>query len=66
MVVLALMVIIIVVVVAVIACSWYGRHVAHGDVAPAFGVKRRKGEGDYYDSPAYADGDNSRHRHCLG
>ena len=31
-------------------------------VAPAFGVKR---EGDYDDSPAYADGDDGRHRHRL-
>ena len=59
-----LVVVVIVVVVAVVACSWYGRHVAHGDVAPAFGVKRT-GEGDYDDSPAYADGDDGRHRHRL-
>ena len=37
----------------------------HMLVAPAFGVKRRKREGDYDDSPAYADGDDGRHRHHL-
>ena len=40
--VLVLMVV-LVVVVAVGACWWYGYHVTHGDEAPAFGVKGKRG-----------------------
>ena len=39
------LVVVLVVVVAVGACWWYGYHVTHGDEAPAFGVKGRRGRG---------------------
>ena len=39
------LVVVLVVVVAVGACWWYGCHVTHGDEAPAFGVKGRRGRG---------------------
>ena len=37
------LVVVLVVVVAVGACWWYGYHVTHGDEAPAFGVKGKRG-----------------------
>ena len=39
------LVVVLVVVVAMGACWWYGYHVTHGDEAPAFGVKGRRGRG---------------------
>ena len=39
------LVVVLVVVVAVGACWWYGCHVTHGDEAPAFRVKGRRGRG---------------------
>ena len=40
-----MLVVVLVVVVAVGASRWYGCHVTHGDEAPAFGVKGRRGRG---------------------
>ena len=45
-VVLVLVVVVLVVVVDMVACWWDGCHVAHGDVAPAFDVRERRGRGD--------------------
>ena len=39
------LVVVLVVVVAMGASRWYGCHVTHGDEAPAFGVKGRRGRG---------------------
>ena len=39
------LVVVLVVIVAVGTCWWYGCHVTHGDEAPAFGVKGRRGRG---------------------
>ena len=39
------LVVVLVVIVAVGACWWYGCHVTHGDEAPTFGVKGRRGRG---------------------
>ena len=45
-VVVVVIMVVLVIVVAVVACWWYGCHVAHNNVAPAFGVKGRKGKGN--------------------
>ena len=45
-VVLLLMVVVLVVVVDMVVCWWDGCHIAHSDVAPAFGVRERWGRGD--------------------
>ena len=42
-VVLMLVVVVLAVVLAMVACWWDGCPVAHGDVAPAFGLKERWG-----------------------
>ena len=52
-VVVVVIVLVLVIVVAVVTCWWYGCHVTMGDMAPAFSVKGRKGDGECNDSPAY-------------
>ena len=51
--VVVIVLVLMVVIVAVVMCWWYGCHIAHGDVAPAFSVKGRKGEGECDNSPTY-------------
>ena len=56
--VLMVVLVVLVDVVAVVVCWWYGCHITHSNVVPAFSVKSRRGRGDD-NSPA--DGEDGMH-----